>query len=157
MNRGQFVRQAIAIVSVVCLVACAESRPTKLDPALEGYSKENLTLSLTDLEIEYFQAGTPTPETEQVNWLDDTRVEIKIHVTMGACAQWVDAGYQLVDRNLIVMTIVGDWVNRDGVMAEKCGFSIFEVKVIISELPAKDYQVQLRTGRAVEPRIHPRW
>ena len=158
MNRRQFLRQAIAIVSVVCLVACAKSTSTKLDPALDGYSKENLTLSLTDLEISVLEPGTSDPRTEQVTWTDGSTLEIRTYTTlMNPCGEWIDVGYQLVAHWIIVKTIVGDWVSKDGVYGEKCGRSIYEVRVIISELPTKDYQIQLRSGEAMEPRIHPRW
>lgn len=158
MNRRLFLWQAIGIASVLwCLVACAESKPPKLDPALEGYSKENLTLSLTDLEISVFEPGTPTRETEQVSWKDDTTVEIRTLLPGVNCAHWIDVGYQLVDHNLIVKTIVGPYVGKGGGEIIAVCKTIYEVNVVISDLPGKDYQVQLRRGEAVEPRIHPSW
>jgi hypothetical protein len=152
MNRWLFLRHAVAILSVSwCLVACGASVSQKLDPALEGYSKENLTFSVAELGI--IEPGTPTREPTQVNWVDASTVEIKTVIPDVNCADWIDVGYQLVDHQLRVKTIVGQWVTKDGGGIIAMCHSDYEVTVIISQLPMKDYEVQLRTGQAMEPRI----
>jgi hypothetical protein len=127
------------------LAGCAACRGAKLDPALEGFSKENLTVSRSECDPRILEG-------QQITWIDDTTVRMTKTLSLN-CSEWIDVGYRLEDDELMVKIIDGYHVSKDGGrIVEKC-ICGFEVSITISDLPKGEYRARLLRSPAAEPRI----